>query len=160
MDCSPPGSSVHGIFQARIPEWVALSSSRGSSKHRDLNTMSLRSPILETTSAAGKLLTGGSVQFSSIQSLSCVWLFATPWTAACQTSLSITNSWSLLKLMSMSWWCHPTILSSVVPPSSCLQSLSALESYPVSQFFTWGGQSIVFQLQHQSFQWTLRTDLL
>ena len=39
-------------------------------------------------------------QFSSFQSLSCVWLFATPWTAACQASLSITNSWSLLKLMS------------------------------------------------------------
>ena len=40
-------------------------------------------------------------QFSSVQSLSCVWLFATPWTAACQASLSITNSHSLLKLMSI-----------------------------------------------------------
>ena len=39
--------------------------------------------------------------FSSVQSLSRVWLFATPWTAACQASLSITNSWSLLKLMSI-----------------------------------------------------------
>ena len=39
-------------------------------------------------------------QFSSVQSLSRVRLFATPWTAACQASLSITNSWSLLKLMS------------------------------------------------------------
>ena len=38
---------------------------------------------------------------SSVQLLSCVWLFATPWTAACQASLSITNSWSLLKLMSI-----------------------------------------------------------
>ena len=38
---------------------------------------------------------------SSVQSFSHVWLFATPWTAACQASLSITNSWSLLKLMSM-----------------------------------------------------------
>ena len=35
MDCSPPGSSVHGIFQARILEWGAISSSRGSSRHRD-----------------------------------------------------------------------------------------------------------------------------
>ena len=41
------------------------------------------------------------VQFSSVQSLSRVRLFATPWTAACQASLSITNSWSLLKLMSI-----------------------------------------------------------
>ena len=39
--------------------------------------------------------------FSSVQSLSHVWLLATPWTAACQASLSITNSWSLLKLMSI-----------------------------------------------------------
>ena len=40
-------------------------------------------------------------QFSSVQSLSHVWLFATPWTAACQASLSITNSQSLLKIMSI-----------------------------------------------------------
>ena len=40
-------------------------------------------------------------QFSSVQSLSHVRLFVTPWTAACQASLSITNSWSLLKLMSI-----------------------------------------------------------
>ena len=41
------------------------------------------------------------IQFSSVQSLSCVWLFATPWSAACQASLSITSSRSLLKLMSI-----------------------------------------------------------
>ena len=59
-----------------------------------------------------------SVQFSSVQSLSCVQLFATPWTAACQASLSITNSWSLLKLMSIELvmpsnhliLCHPLLL--------------------------------------------------
>ena len=57
--------------------------------------------------------------FSSVQSLSHVWLFATPWTAAQQASLSITNSWSLLKLMSMELvkpsnhliLCHPLPLS-------------------------------------------------
>ena len=42
-----------------------------------------------------------TIQFSSVQSLSCVYLFATPWTAACQASLSITNSRSLLKFMSI-----------------------------------------------------------
>ena len=42
------------------------------------------------------------LQLSSVQSLSRVRLFATPWTAACQASLSIANSWSLLKLMSIS----------------------------------------------------------
>ena len=39
------------------------------------------------------------------------------------------------------WWCHPAISSSVVPFSSCPQSLSASESFPVSQLFAWGGQS-------------------
>ena len=42
-----------------------------------------------------------SVPFSSVQSLNHVWLFVTPWTAACQASLSITNSWHSLKLMSI-----------------------------------------------------------
>ena len=41
-----------------------------------------------------------------------------------------------------SWWCHPAISSSVVPFSSCPQSLSASGSFPMSQLFTWGGQSI------------------
>ena len=40
MDCSPPGSSVHGIFQARMLEWVAISYSRGSSSFRDLTRVS------------------------------------------------------------------------------------------------------------------------
>ena len=43
---------------------------------------------------------------------------------------------------SLSWCCHPTISSSVVPFSSCLQSLPASGSFPVSQFFASGGQSI------------------
>ena len=81
-------------------------------------------------------------QFSSVQSLSRVQLFATPWTAAHQVSLSINNSWSLLKLMSMSWWCHPIISSSVALFSSCLRSFLASGSFPASQFFTSGGQRI------------------
>ena len=40
-----------------------------------------------------------------------------------------------------SWWCHPTISSSVIPFSSCHQSLPASESFPMSQLFAWGGQS-------------------
>ena len=41
----------------------------------------------------------------------------------------------------LSWWCHPAISSSIVPFSSCPQSLPASESFPMSQLFTWGGQS-------------------
>ena len=66
-----------------------------------------------------------SVQFSSVQSLSHVWLFATPWIAACQASLSITNSWSLLKLMSIELvmpfnhliLCRPLVLPPSIFPS-------------------------------------------
>ena len=45
MNCSPPGSSVHGVFQARLLEWVAISSSRGSSRPRDQNCVSCISCI-------------------------------------------------------------------------------------------------------------------
>ena len=64
-------------------------------------------------------------QFSSVQLLSCAWLFATPWTAVCQASLSITNSWRLLKLLSIESvmpsnhliLCHPLLLLSSTFPS-------------------------------------------
>jgi len=68
--------------------------------------------------------------------------FATSWTAAYLASLSITKSWSSLELMSISWWCHPTISYSVVPFSFCQQPFSASGSFPMSQFFASGGQSI------------------
>ena len=59
-----------------------------------------------------------------------------PWTAAPQASLSITNSRSLLKLMPIKLVIdHPTISSSIVPFSSCLQSFPASGYFPVSQFF-------------------------
>jgi len=76
-----------------------------------------------------------SFGFQSVHSLSCVWLFATPWTAACQASLSITNSRACPNPCPSSWWCHPTISSSVVPFSFCLQSFPASGSFPMS--FDW-----------------------
>ena len=82
-----------------------------------------------------------SVIFSSVQLLSRVLLFATPWIAAGQASLSITNSQSSLRLMSIESVMPSTISSSVVPFSSCPQSLPASESFPMNQLFAWGGQS-------------------
>ena len=81
---------------------------------------------------------------SSIQLFSHVLLFATLWTAACQASISISKSQACSNSCSSSRWCYPTILSSVVPFSFCLQSFPASGSFPVSlcQFFTLGGQSI------------------
>ena len=77
----------------------------------------------------------------SVQSLSRVWLFATPRIAACQASLSITTSGVHSNSCPSSQWCHPAISSSVSPFASCPQSLSASESFPMSQLFAWGGQS-------------------
>ena len=96
-----------------------------------------------------------SVQFSSVQSLSRVWLFVTLWTATHQASLSITNSRSLLKLMS---------IESVMPSNHLILCHPLLfpgsGSFEMSEFFTSGGQVLEFQLQHQSFQWIFRTDFL
>ena len=77
-------------------------------------------------------------QFSSVRSLSCVRLFATPWIAACQASLSITNSQSLLKLMSI----KSMMPSNHLIPFSRLQYFPESESFQMSQFIASGGQSI------------------
>ena len=91
------------------------------------------------------------MQFSSVQSLSHVWLFATLWITAdslqpCESQHArppypsptpgvYPNS------CPSSRWCHPAITSSVVPFSSCPQSLPGSGSFPMSQLFAWGGQS-------------------
>ena len=74
-----------------------------------------------------------SVQFSSVQSFSRVWFFLfcpSPTPKACSYSSPLSQ------------WCHPTISSPVVSFSSCPQSFPASESFPISQLFTSGGQSI------------------
>ena len=102
-----------------------------------------------------------NIQFSSVQfSLSHVQLFAIPWIAACQASLSFTNSRSLPKLMS---------IESVMPSNHlilcCLLSFCP-QSSPESGPFQWVSslhqvaKVLEFQLLHHSFQWTPRTDLL
>ena len=90
------------------------------------------------------------VQFSSVQSLSRVWLFATPWIAARQASLPITNSQSLLKLMS---------IKLVIPSNHLILSSPSPPAFNISQhqgLFQWVSSShqvakvLEFQLQHQS----------
>ena len=83
-------------------------------------------------------------QVSSVQSLSHIWLFMTSWITALQALLSITSSQSLLKLMPIESVISPAISSSVVLFSFCPQSLPASGSFPMSQLFTWGSQSIGF----------------
>ena len=75
---------------------------------------------------------------SSVQLLSRVQLFATPWiTASPSPSPGVYSN-----PCPLSWWCHPAISSSVIPFSSCPQSHPASGSFPMSQLFAWGGQSI------------------
>ena len=102
----------------------------------------------------------GKLVLSSVQSLSHIWLFATPWTAACQASLSITNSQSLLKLMSIESvmpsnhliLCHPLLLLPSIFPS--------IRVFQWVKFSQQVAKVLEFQLQHQSFQWIFRTDFL
>ena len=82
------------------------------------------------------------LDFSSVQSLSHVRLFATPWTAACQASLSITNSRSLSKCMSTESVMPSNHLIFCYPLLSCPQSFPESGSFPVSQLFTSGVQRI------------------
>ena len=95
-----------------------------------------------------------------VQSLSCVWLFVTPWTAACQASLSFTISRSLLKFMSIELvmlsnhliLCCPLLMLSILPSTRVFCNESAVH-------IRWP-KVLEFQLQYQSFQWIFRVDFL
>ena len=99
------------------------------------------------------------ILISSVQSLSCVRLFATPWITACQASLSITNSRSLLKLMfiesvipsSHLILCHPLLLLPPIPPRIRVFSKESILRMRWSKYWSFS---------NKSFQWTPRTDLL
>jgi len=103
--------------------------------HQEANSLNLVSPPSSICSFYTM------IQDALLVSCSVVSDSATPWTAACQASLSFTISRSLLKLTPLSPWCHPTISSSVVPFSSCLQSFPALGSFLTSQLIASGGLS-------------------
>ena len=97
--------AVHGVTKSwtRLSDWIDI-----------LCSQRWRSSIESTKTRRGDWLWHRSVQFSSVQLLSHVRLFATPWTAACQASLSITNSRSPPKLMSWQPSNYNTVLLSVV----------------------------------------------
>ena len=141
MDCRLQDFSVHGIFQARMLEWVTISYFRWSSRHRNQTGILYVSCIgrwnLYPLSHLGSQKI--CVQFScSVMSGSLLTLglqharllCPSPTPGACSNSCP------------SSWWCHPTISSSVVPFSSYLQSFPASGSFPRSQFFTSGGRII------------------
>ena len=131
--------TVHGILQVRILEWVAFPFSRGSSQPRDQTQVSHIAGRFFTSWPPGKPQMRISV--SSIQSLRHVRLFVTPWNAARQASLSITDSQSLLKFMS---------IESVMPSNHLIlcrhllllpSIFSSIRVFSRSQFLQSGGQS-------------------
>ena len=126
VDHSPTGSSVHGILQARILEWVAISSSRGSSWPRKQTHVSHVSCIGFSFSSVAQSCS--TLQPHGLQ-------HARP-PCPSPTPRVYSNSCPLDR------WYHPTISSSVVPFSSCLQSFPASQFFQMSQFFLSGGQSI------------------
>ena len=120
IDCQLAGSCARGILQASILEWVVMSSSRGSYWHKDQTQVPWSAGGFFTVWAPRDLCT-----ISSVQLLSRVQLFVTPWIAARQASLSITNSRSSPKLMCIELvmpsshliLCPPLLLLPPIPPS-------------------------------------------
>ena len=96
----------------------------------------------------------------TVQSLSCFWLFATSWSAACQAAPSFTISLSFLKFISneLVMLCNHLIL--------CHLFLLLPSNFPIISLFQWVGSShqvakvLELLLQHQSFQWIFRVDFL
>ena len=123
IDCKWPGSSVHGILQARILEWVAMPFSRGSSQPRDRSQVSCIVGGFFAPDQFSRSVMSNSLRPHEVQhvSLPC----PPPAPRACSNSCP----WSQ--------WCHPTISSSVIPFSSCLQSFPIPRFFPMSQFFAY-----------------------
>ena len=132
MDWSPPGSSVHGIFQVRIPQWVALSFSRNlpqlGIEPVSSASLALAGRFLTTELPAKSIAVLSSVQFSRSvvsNSLRPHELQHTGPPCPLPTPRVYSNSCPLSR------WCHPAISSSVVPFFSCPQSLPASASFPI-----------------------------
>ena len=138
MDHSPPDSSVHGILQVRILEWAVIPFYKGSSQPQDRTRVSMSPALASRFFRTSTKRTLSSVQFScSVVSDSLrphESQHARPPRPSPPPGVHRDPRPS-------SRWCHPAISSSVIPFSSCPQSLPTSESFPVSQLFAWGGQS-------------------
>ena len=155
MDCSLPGSSVHGDFPGKNTRVDCHALLQGIFPTQGLNPgVPHCRPILCCLSHQGNPL------FLSVQlSPSVVSDSVTPWIAACQAPLSITTPGVYSNSCPSSQWCHPAISSSVIPsPMPNPSQHQGLSQWVNSSHEV--ATVLEFQLQHQSFQWTPRTDLL
>ena len=132
MDRRAWRDAVHGVTKSwtRLSDWTELNCSltfltscwtQGPVSLSDFLILLVKKKVAKRLQRINR--------FSSVQSLSLVQLFVSPWTSACQASLSFTISWSFSNSCPLSQRYHPTISSSVVPFSSCLQSFPASESF-------------------------------
>ena len=153
MVWSPLGSSALWILQTKILEWVAMPFSRGSSQPRDKTQISCN---------AGRFFTDwatSSVQFSSVAQLSPALCdphepqHARP---PCPSPTPRVHS----NLFPLSHWCHPTISSSAIPSPPALNPSQHQSLFQRVNSSHEVAKVLAFQLQHQSFQWTPRIDLL
>ena len=163
MDYSSPGSSVHGILQARILELVAISFSRESSQPRDRTWVSCiagRFITIWTTGEAHIISYAVLSHFSSVQFRhsvmpSFLWPHESQHTRPpCPSPTPGVHPNSCAS----SWCCHPAISPSVISFSSCSQSLPASASFPMSQLFAWGGQSIGVSASASDWCWGWNQD--
>ena len=137
MNCGLSGSSVHGILQVRTLEWVAIPFSRISSQLRGWTLVSHIAGRFFTIWATREDLS--SVQFSRSVMSDSLWPYESQHARPpCPSPTPRVHPDS----RPSSQWCHPAISSSIIPFSSCPQSLPASGSFPMSQLFAWGGQSI------------------
>ena len=124
---------IYMLTAYAFPIWISeIRSQQGIKKENERKRADSKQPMYAFS----------SVQFSSLQSLSRVQLFVTPWITAHQASLSITNSWSLSKLMSIESVMSSNHLSLCCPLSSRLQSFPTSGSFQMSQLLASGGRSI------------------
>ena len=172
MDCSPPGSSVYGIFQARIPEWVAISYSRVSFSPKDRTRVSYIAGRLFTIWAIKEtlkrwygracLLPAQHVLISNVSSV------AQLCPTLCDPMDCSTSGFPVHHQLTEFTQTHVHWVGDAIQPFHPLSSPSP-PAFNLSQhqgLFKWVGSShqvakiLEFQLQHQSFQWILSTDFL
>ena len=135
--CDSMDYKVHGILQARILEWVAVPFSKGSSKPRDQTQVACIAGSFFTSWFTREAICVESPSKPRIVVLllSCVWLFATPWIAACQAPCLSPSPGVCSESCSLSGWCYPIISSSVTPFSSCPQSFPNYRSIYKNQLW-------------------------
>ena len=141
--------------------WLLIHSKSGDCVELTLikGLLGIRSLLFNLQSHLCLIITARSTYYS-VQSLSCVQLFGTPWTAAHQ-GLPVHHQLPEFTQTHVHWVrCHPTISSSVVPFSSCPQSFPASGSFQMTQLFASSGQSIGVSASASVLPMNTRTDLL